>query len=148
MALLPRPRTPNAHRGHRRAHSSALEICLTTADDEELIKDVQPLLDEKVLLVPGPKTQPQPVVLVVLWILSIATAVTCTYLWTTSRLSRTLPGGFATGFDTDLRTSKRHERLETANEPILQAMHAPRLVSMSNNSMEVWTSTDIMVSSH
>ena len=118
MALLPRPRTPNAPRGHRRAHSSALEICLTTADDEqELIKDVQPLLDEKILLVPEPRSRPQPhpVVLVVLWILSLVIAITCTYLWTTSRLNRSLTGGFASGFDTDLRTFEPHERSETAN---------------------------------
>ena len=104
MALLPRPRTPNVHRGHRRAHSSALEICLTKDDDQELIQDIQPLLDEKVLIVPKPKSQPRPVLLVVLWILSIAITITCTYLWTTSRLDRSLHGSFATGFETDLRT--------------------------------------------
>src|ERR1700753_259222 len=105
MALLPRPRTPNAqHIGHRRAHSSALEICMPTYDDQELKEDAQPLLEDKVLFVTTTAQQrPSLTIIVVLWVFSTVLACICTYLWTSSRVGKSPYGSFATGFATELR---------------------------------------------
>jgi hypothetical protein len=102
MALLPRPRTPNAQIGHRRAHSSALEICLTNKEEQEL-QDAQPLLEDKVLIVPTPKSRLPVAVFIVLWTVSIVVACTCTYLWTVARVKASSFGSFASGFATELR---------------------------------------------
>lgn len=104
MALLPRPRTPNAQLGHRRAHSSALEICLTTNDDKQELEDAQPLLNDKALLVPTPKPQPRLAIFVVAWAFSIALAIASTFLWTKAHTERSRNGSFAYGFATELRT--------------------------------------------
>ena len=105
MSLLARPRTPNAQNiGHRRAHSSALEICLPDKEDQELREDAQPLLEDKVLFVTTPvKQSPSLAIIVVLWVCSIAIACVCTYLWTSSRVALSPYGSFVTGFDTELR---------------------------------------------
>lgn len=81
-------------------------------EDEQELKDVQPLLDDRVVLVPEPRSRRHPLLLAVLWTLSIALAITCTHLWTISRLRGNFHGGFADGFETELRDARSAIRLE------------------------------------
>ena len=96
MNLLPRVRSEF---GHRRAHSSALEICSTTFEDQE-IKGTQPLLEEKDIVVTS-QTRRLDATLIILWALSVAFVSLLTYALTKSTKDDPF-GGFRTGYLTDL----------------------------------------------
>ena len=109
MALLPRPRTPNGNLGHRRAHSSALEICLPDKEEQELLS-VQPLLEDKVLIVPTQRSRSPLALIIIGWTLSIVLTCVCTFLWTRARSVVESGGSFAAGFATELRKYRSQDR--------------------------------------
>lgn len=104
--------------GHRRAHSSALDIVLPTKDEQELEIN-QPLLEEKLeqkieLLEEKLEergtlstfTNPRRhATIITLWVLSMVAASLCTYLATKSAQKVSL-GTFSHGYVTDLSEVK------------------------------------------
>ena len=146
MSLLPRGRAPTLH---RRAHSSALEICSTTFDNtysEKEAESTQTLLDEKVLIVPNQKPRID-AVFIIIWALSILLTSVCTYI-TTIRTERSPLGSFGTGFSTELR--KWTKTLELILIQVLssgdQTPHIQLSRLESNSSMVVSISKGTMVS--
>ena len=113
MTTLTRPRTPVVH-GHRRAHSSALDIVVTSPTREQELPDAWPLVEEKGPLleeegnfVAVRKGRRSNVLLFVLWIFSLAAASVMTRVFTAASPKASL-GTFSSGYVTDLRMSKRH----------------------------------------
>ena len=142
MNLLPRGR---AGTGHRRAHSSALEICSTTFEEQEL-KGTQPLLEEKSISVPTQKPRID-TLFIVLWVISVVLTAICTYFWT-SRSSGIELGGFATGFLTELGMYFQTQLLlvcRHSNQRLKLLLSQPSKF-VQRNSMGVLISMAIMVS--
>ena len=103
MSLSPIAATAGRIVGHRRAHSSGVDIQVSNVDEIQEKSATQPLLDDERFDETLPLPRQRRTYIVLPWIASLLLTSFITYLLTTARQQGGVSGSFNDGFSTELR---------------------------------------------